>query len=141
MDSMVGYKTARYLRFGWCGARLDDLMNLIPARLTFALIAITAAVVPGYSGRSAIRVGLGQHALLPGPNSGWSEAATAGALQRRLVGPIWMSGRTVTTAWLGDPADPPLATAGDYRRASALVALNGVLAAIAAWLVCYLGAL
>ena len=92
MDSMVGYKTPRYLRFGWCGARLDDLMNLVPARLTFILLSITATVLPGYSGRKALRVGLGQHSLLPGPNSGWSEAATAGALQRRLVGPIWMHG-------------------------------------------------
>ena len=39
MDSMVGYKTPRYLRFGWCGARLDDVMNFVPARLTWLLIA------------------------------------------------------------------------------------------------------
>ena len=133
MDSMVGYKTARYLRFGWCGARLDDLMNLVPARLTFILLSMTAAVLPGYSGRKAVRVGLDQHALLPGPNSGWSEAATAGALQRRLVGPIWTRGQLVTDAWLGDPADPPLESAGDYWRASTFVALNGVLTAILAW--------
>ena len=135
MDSMVGYKTARYLRFGWCGARLDDLMNLIPARLTFLLVSVTATLLPGYSGRKAVRVGLGQHSLLPGPNSGWSEAATAGALERRLVGPIWMHGHLVTDAWLGDPSDPPLETAGDYWRASALVALNGILAAVVAWVV------
>ena len=72
MDSMVGYKTERYLRFGWCGARLDDLMNLIPARLTWLLLGLLALVVPGCSAWKALRVGWQQHALVPGPNSGWS---------------------------------------------------------------------
>src|SRR5262249_43439768 len=96
MDSMVGYKTPRYLRFGWCGARLDDVMNYVPARLTYVLVAIAAAIVPACSIRKALRVGWTQHALLPSPNSGWSEAAVAGAIQRRLVGPIWRDGVLVT---------------------------------------------
>jgi adenosylcobinamide-phosphate synthase len=129
MDSMVGFKTPRYLQFGWCGARLDDLMNWVPARLTWLLIGATAAVVPAGSPRKALRVGLEQHATLPGPNSGWSEAATAGAIQRRLVGPIWNRGRLVTDVWIGDPADPPLATAEDLRRAVWLVAATGLTAA------------
>ena len=65
----------------------------------------------------------------PDRTPGWSEAATAGAIERRLVGPIWTHGHLVTDLWLGDPSDPPLATANDYWRASALVALNGILAA------------
>ena len=81
MDSMVGYKTPRYLEFGWCGARLDDVMNFVPARMTWLLIAAVAAVLPGCSGRKALRVGMEQHALLPGPNAGWSEAAVAGAIR------------------------------------------------------------
>jgi adenosylcobinamide-phosphate synthase len=133
MDSMVGYKTPRYLRFGWCGARLDDVMNFLPARITFGLLAATAAIMPGYSGRKAMRVGWSQHAVLPGPNSGWSEAATAGAVQRKLVGPIWFHGQTVTDVWLGDPADPPLETDRDYRRASVFVTVVGLLAAFIAW--------
>jgi adenosylcobinamide-phosphate synthase len=140
MDSMVGYTTPRYLRFGWCGARLDDVMNYVPARLTFALLAVVAAVVPWCSGRKALVVGLSQHAFLPGPNSGWSEAATAGAVQRRLVGPIWMNGQQVTTVWLGDAGDPPLATADDYRRASAFIAFSGATAAFAACFICWLRA-
>jgi adenosylcobinamide-phosphate synthase len=130
MDSMVGYKTPHYLRFGWCGARLDDVMNYLPARLTWLLIGIVALVVPGCAARKAWRVGLRQHAVLPGPNSGWSEAATAGAIQRRLVGPIFMSGRLVTDIWLGDPADPPAGTHGDMFRAVALIALTGLAAAV-----------
>jgi adenosylcobinamide-phosphate synthase len=133
MDSMVGYKTPRYLRFGWCGARLDDAMNFVPARLTFGLLAITAAVIPGYSGRKAVRVGWAQHTILPGPNSGWSEATTAGAISRKLVGPIWIHGQPVTDIWLGDPADRPLATDRDYRRASLLIGINGIAAALIAW--------
>jgi adenosylcobinamide-phosphate synthase len=129
MDSMVGYKTPRYLEFGWCGARLDDLMNYVPARLTWLLIGAVAAVLPRFSGRKALIVGLQQHSVLPGPNSGWSEAATAGAIQRRLVGPIWMQQRLVTDTWLGDVADPPLETHEDVTRAVVLVTLTGIVAA------------
>ena len=132
MDSMVGYKTPEYLRFGWCGARLDDVMNWIPARLSLAVIAAVAAVLPGGSAWKAVSIGWSQHARVPGPNSGWSEAATAGALRRRLVGPIWNGGRQVTDVWLGDPDDPPLESARDYSRGSLLVALAGVAAAILA---------
>src|SRR5262245_59190069 len=129
MDSMVGYKTPKYLRFGWCGARLDDVMNYAPARLTFLLAAATAALVPACSSVKAIRVGWSQHALLPSPNSGWSEAAVAGAIQRKLVGPIWRDGALVTDLWLGDPSDPPLATDRDYTHASRFVGACGALAA------------
>jgi adenosylcobinamide-phosphate synthase len=129
MDSMVGYKTPRYLRFGWCGARLDDVMNYLPARLTFLLAAVTAAVVPACSSVKALRVGWSQHALLPSPNSGWSEAAVAGAIQRKLVGPIWRGGALVTDLWLGDPIDPPLATDRDYSHASRFVGACGMVAA------------
>jgi adenosylcobinamide-phosphate synthase len=130
MDSMVGYKTPRYLRFGWCGARADDVMNYLPARITWLVIAAIAAVLPAFSGRKAWRVGLAQHGLLPGPNSGWSEAATAGALERRIVGPIWLEGALVTDLWIGDASDPPLESAGDVARAAMLAALSGVLVAV-----------
>jgi len=126
MDSMVGYKTPQYLRFGWCGARLDDVMNYLPARLTWLLIVGIAFVLPGFSGRKAWRIGLEQHRVLLGPNSGWSEAATAGAIERRIVGPIWLGGRLVTDLWLGDPDDPPLSTGADIRRAIILVGATGL---------------
>ena len=132
MDSMVGYKTPRYLRFGWCGARLDDAMNYVPARLTWLVIAALAAVLPGYSARKAWTVGLRQHAFLLGPNSGWSEAAAAGALERQIVGPIWLNGMQVTDLWIGDPSDPPLATSGDMIRALALVVSSGLVIAAGA---------
>ena len=130
MDSMVGYKTPRYLRFGWCGARLDDVMNYIPARLTWLTISTVAALLPSYSGRKAWSVGLRQHAMLLGPNSGWSEAAIAGALQRRIVGPIYLRGEMVTDLWIGEASDPRLGSGRDVTRAMWISALSG--AAVAA---------
>ncbi len=139
MDSMVGYRTPRYLRFGWCGARLDDLMNFLPARTTWLLVAIAASAIPGCSARKALCVGWRQHAILPGPNAGWSEAAVAGAIQRRLVGPIWMNGLEVTDRWLGDPTDATAETSQDFVRAVSIIVAASVLASalaigLAAWL-------
>ncbi|MCY4075969.1 MAG: adenosylcobinamide-phosphate synthase CbiB [Acidobacteria bacterium] len=132
MDSMVGYKTERYRRFGWCGARLDDLLNLIPARVSWLLVAAAAVVVPGASGREALRCGWWQHAVVPGPNAGWSEAALAGAIRRRLAGPIWSGGRLVTEVWIGEANDPPGGSADDYRRARrTTLAAAGLAAALA----------
>ena len=127
MDSMVGYKTARYLRFGWCGARLDDLMSLLPARLTWLLITGAAALTPGGSSRGALRIGWRQHAIVPGPNAGWSEAALAGAIRRRLAGPIWLDGRQVTDLWIGDPAAAPAGTSADCRQARRTVLVTAAL--------------
>ena len=132
MDSMVGYKTPRYLTFGWCGARLDDLMNYPTARATWLLIAAIAALLPSYSGVKAWRIGLQQHAILLGPNSGWSEAATAGGIQRRLVGPIWMNGQLVTDVWIGAAGDPPAQSRSDVARSVMLVAITGVAATLVA---------
>ncbi len=136
MDSMVGYSTPQYLRFGWCGARLDDVLNYVPARLTWFVVAAVAWVLPGLSGRKAWRIGLQQHAIVPGPNAGWSEAAAAGALGRRIAGPIWLRGVLVNDAWIGDPADPPLESAGDVGRAMALALAAGLTVAALglAWL-------
>lgn len=132
MDSMVGYRTPRYLRFGWCGARLDDLFNLLPARLTWLLLAGVALLLPGYSGCKALSVGWRQHGLIPGPNSGWSEAAAAGAVQRRLIGPIWQDGKLVTEIWIGDEGDPEGGQAGDMRRMCVLVAVTCLVAVVLA---------
>jgi adenosylcobinamide-phosphate synthase len=130
MDSMVGYNTPRYLQFGWCGARLDDVMNFVPARITWLLLAMIALFVPGCSAKKALAIGWRQHAILPGPNAGWGEAATAGAIQRKLIGPIWRNGVLVTDVWLGDSEDQAAGQTGDVRRASLQIGATGVLAAI-----------
>ena len=139
MDSMVGYKTPAYLRFGWCGARLDDLMNYLPARITWLALVVIAAILPSFSGTRAWTVGRRQHGLLLGPNAGWSEAGAAGALQRRIVGPIWLHGALVTDVWIGDPDDPPLGTASDVTRALLLVIVTALaiaaMSGAAIWLI------
>ena len=105
MDSMVGYRNSRYLRFGWFGARTDDLMNWVPARLTWVLLSISAWVLPGYDGRMAWSIGLSKHQYMLGPNAGWGQAASAGALRVQLVGEKWKNGRLQHSAWLGHPDD------------------------------------
>jgi len=116
MDSMVGYKTPEYLRFGWCGARTDDFMNYVPARLGWLVLGLCAPLQPGLSARKAWRTGLEQHAVIPGPNAGWAEAAMAGLLQRRLVGPIRKHDVIVTGVWVGDPNDPEGGSGTDVDR-------------------------
>lgn len=132
MDSMVGYKTPRYLKFGWYGARLDDVMNWLPARITWLLISLVAIFMPKCSSAKALRIGWQQHALIPGPNAGWSEAATAGAIQRRLIGPIWRDGILVTELWLGDPRNVPACEKTDVMRALMLVTITGLVSAVIA---------
>ncbi len=130
LDSMVGNRSPRYVRFGWFSARTDDVLNWVPARLTWLLIAVVAMVIPGCSARRALAVGWRQHAIVPGPNSGWSEAATAGAIQRRLVGPIVVGGQVLTELWVGDGRMPPAGDdPRDLRMAMALTAIAGLLAA------------
>ena len=136
MDSMVGYRTERYARFGWCGARMDDVMNLLPARAAWLLIVAAGALVPGASGTRAARIGWSHHAVVPGPNAGWSETALAGAIRRRLAGPIHQRGQLVTDRWIGDPDDPPGGSSSDYRLALRVVAVAAFLTVVAAagWL-------
>ena len=79
LDSMVGYRDERYREFGWASARLDDLANFIPARFTAVLIWL-AALMPGFHMRRAFRTTFRDGGNQPSPNSGYPEAAAAGAL-------------------------------------------------------------
>jgi adenosylcobinamide-phosphate synthase len=128
MDSMVGYKTDQYLRFGWWAARADDVMNYVPARLCAVLIAAAAAVTPNCASGKAWLVASAQHGILPSPNSGWPEAAMAGALQRRLVGPVWNNGVLVTEIWLGVATDAPASTRQDLVLAGVMTLNAGLIA-------------
>ena len=87
-DSMVGHKSEKYLHFGWASARLDDLVNLLPARLSSIFIALGAWTSESFAAmkRSLViaRVDHGKHRS---PNSGWPEAAMAGAIDLQLAGP------------------------------------------------------
>ena len=105
LDSMIGHRSARHEAFGWASARLDDLVNLIPARLTGLLIALA-------SGRpwAALRVMIRDARRHRSPNAGWPEAAMAGALGVRLSGPRSYGGKPTAEPWLnGEGQDPQAA--------------------------------
>lgn len=104
LDAMVGHRSPRYARFGWASARLDDLANLVPARLTGALAAALAAVVDG-SPRETARITSRFARAHPSPNSGFGEAAFAGALGLRLGGSNVYEGRLDERPVLGDGRD------------------------------------
>jgi len=133
-DSMIGHKSERHLQFGWAAARFDDLLNLIPARLTALLIAGAAFFVKAAHPEAAWSTALSDAKKHESPNAGWPEAAMAGALGFRLAGPRVYHGVRVEDHYMGDGrAD---LTAADIRRALRLyrVAMLGALALVAiAW--------
>lgn len=105
LDSMVGYRTPRYERFGWASAKLDDLLNFIPARLTGVLICL-AAFLMGMDGRRAWRVLLRDRRKHLSPNSAHGESALAGALGIQLGGRSSYGGVPSTKPHLGDRVVP-----------------------------------
>ncbi|MEP4035411.1 adenosylcobinamide-phosphate synthase CbiB [Pseudophaeobacter sp.] len=96
-DSMIGYRTPRYEAFGWATARLDDLVNLIPARLTGMMIALVGGVLRDWP---AIAKDAARHRS---PNAGWPEAAMARALGLSLAGPRSYDGEMRDFAWVNAP--------------------------------------
>jgi adenosylcobinamide-phosphate synthase len=116
LDSMIGHRSPRYVRFGWAAARLDDAANYLAARATAALVVICAPLVGG-SPSGAARVWRRDAALHPSPNAGVVEAAFAGALGVRLGGPTQYQHQLQIRPTLGDGRQPVVA---DLRRAVAL---------------------
>lgn len=105
MDSMFGYKNERYAQFGFCPARLDDLANFLPARLSGFALALTAPLASG-SLSNAWRILWRDCRNHASPNSGWPEAAAAGALGIQLGGESSYFGITVHKPLIGDPRKP-----------------------------------
>ncbi|MDG4820334.1 cobalamin biosynthesis protein [Asanoa sp. WMMD1127] len=133
LDAMVGHRSPRYARFGTPAARLDDLLNLAPARLT-ALLTVAAA--PRVRGRraEALRVWRRDRNDHPSPNAGQCESAMAGALGVRLGGRNVYFGRSETRPYLGDGPRPDFRHVGRAARLSGTVGLAAAaLAAVAAY--------
>lgn len=103
LDSMFGYKNSRYREFGWWSARADDWANWLPARITGLLFTISATVWPGMSGRRAVTALFRDAHRQPSPNSGYPEAAAAGALGVQLGGLNYYGGTASPKATLGEP--------------------------------------
>ncbi len=102
LDSMVGYRNDRFAAFGWAAARLDDLVNLVPARLTGVMIACVSRVR-----RTALRSMWRDARSHRSPNAGWPEAAMAGALGVRLSGPRSYGDGVTEDPWLNPVAGDP----------------------------------
>lgn len=117
-DSLIGHREAPWGPFGWAAARLDDALNLLPARLGAALLCL--------AGGGGWAVLWRDHARHASPNAGWTEAAMAGALGLRLAGPLAYDGVAVAKDWIGqgrtgaDARDVARALRL-YRRACALL--------------------
>ena len=101
MDSLFGYKNDTYREFGWAPARLDDLVNWFPARLALPVIAVSAALC-GLSGKNSLAMAIRDGSKHPSPNSGYPEAAMAGALGVRLGGTSFYSGEINRKPFIGD---------------------------------------
>jgi adenosylcobinamide-phosphate synthase len=134
LDAMVGHHTMRYERFGWAAARLDDVANVVPARLT-AFLAVALAPAVGGSGRTAVRTLRRDGAAHPSPNAGRCEAAFAGALGVSLGGTNVYQGVAERRGALGDGPPPGPGDLDRAIRLSRLVtAAATVLCAAAAYL-------
>jgi adenosylcobinamide-phosphate synthase len=133
-DSMIGHRSPRYAAFGWAAARLDDLMNFVPARLSALLIAATAALA-GCDARAVLLTARRDAPKHASPNAGWPEAALAGALGLALGGPRRYGDEDVDGAWLNRSGRRDAAP-DDIRAAVRLIdaswALFLVLTALAA---------
>ena len=105
MDSMVGYKNDKFLYFGRCAAKLDDLANLLPARIT-GLVMIGAAFVLGLDGKNAWKIFWRDRYNHLSPNSAMTESVTAGALNIQLGGDHFYFGKLVHKDTIGDDIRP-----------------------------------
>lgn len=114
-DSMIGHRTARHEQFGWAAARLDDLVNLIPARLSGLLLAVVAPVANG-TVATALKVMRRDASQHRSPNAGWPESAMAGALDLALAGPRRYGEQRVDDPFLNAEARKD-ATPDDIGRA------------------------
>lgn len=124
MDSMIGYRNEKFADIGRYAAKLDDVLNFIPSRLT-ALLMIACAPIIGLDGRSAYRIWRRDRRKHASPNSAQTESACAGALHVRLAGSAWYFGELHEKPYIGDndrPIEPR-----DIRRANRLMYGSSVL--------------
>lgn len=125
LDSMIGRKNSRYLDFGRWAARLDDIMMLVPARLSGLLLTIAARFTSGCNAKEAFRIMMRDHGHHASPNSGWPEAAGAGALGLALAGPRHYKDHDAIEPWIGDGRSS--ADFRDVGRALSLMAKSCLL--------------
>jgi len=134
MDSMVGYKNERYINFGRAAAKLDDIVNFVPARISAAVMIAAAYMLGGdYSGRDAARIFRRDRYNHASPNSAQTESVCAGALRIRLAGDASYFGKIVKKPFIGDDIRP--IEFEDIKRANKLMYMTELLCMIAALII------
>jgi adenosylcobinamide-phosphate synthase len=136
LDSMVGYQSARYRRFGWAAARIDDMANLIPARLSIVIITLAARFLGADSSRRALSTAFKEGSHHSSPNAGYPEAAFAGALAVKLNGPNYYGGVRVDKPYIG----VAFGAAGSHhiQQACRLLMIAALVSSLLAWAVSFL---
>ncbi|MBJ3784847.1 adenosylcobinamide-phosphate synthase CbiB [Devosia sediminis] len=135
-DSMIGHRNDRYRDYGWAAAKLDDVLNWIPARLSAVLITAACFFVPGASPGKAWAIARSDAPRHDSPNAGWPEAAFAGALGFQLGGPRAYAGEMVDLPAFGDgkasltPSDIMLALLLYRRTLDVLLGVSAFVALI-----------
>lgn len=129
MDSMIGYKNDKYINFGRFAAKLDDVLNFIPSRLT-ALLMILSAYMLGYDGKNAMKIWRRDRFNHASPNSAQTEAVCAGALDVMLAGDAYYFGKLLKKKTIGDDIRP--VENKDIVRANRLMYCTAVLMLIVA---------
>lgn len=124
MDSMIGYRNERYAELGRCAAKLDDVLNYVPSRIS-ALLMVTVCPILRLDGKNAFRIWRRDRRKHASPNSAQTESACAGALHLRLAGDARYFGELHRKPYIGDD-DRPIEPA-DIRRANRLMYGTSVL--------------
>lgn len=127
LDSMIGYKNKKYQYFGKVAARLDDILNIIPARIT-GFLYVLAALLSGFNYRKSYEILLRDRWNHSSPNSGYPEAAMSGALGIQLGGPASYFGEVVDKKYIGDDDKEP--NMEDIPKACMLMTIVSVLALV-----------
>lgn len=127
MDSMIGYKNDKYIHFGMCAAKLDDIVNYIPARLS-AFFMCCAAYLLKYDGKNSFKIWMRDKRNHASPNSAQTESACAGALGVQLAGDAWYFGKRYQKPFIGDKKRN--IEVEDIKRANQLLYTTAIIAVV-----------
>jgi adenosylcobinamide-phosphate synthase len=130
LDSMVGYKNDTYQHFGRASARIDDVLNYLPARLTVPVVALAAQIL-ARRGKWSLMTAVCEGAHHASPNAGYSEAAFAGALALKLNGPNYYNGKLVDKPYIGVRFGE--SSPGHIKKACDIMMLSSFLWSLVVW--------
>ncbi len=135
LDSMVGYKNEKYMYFGRFSAKMDDIFNFIPSRISAVLIII-ASLMKKYNFKTAVKIFLRDRLRHKSPNAAQTESAVAGALNIQLAGDAFYFGKLVKKPFIGDKKRE--VELEDIKLANRLSFVSTVIGLIIIWIICLL---